>query len=224
MTFAPPRLWPLLLQPWVSVALLALPVANWIKCPLLLLFWWWSFGPTRRSERWLFVLSCLLFTLMNAMALRQGIFAFAAPDLLGLPWYELFMWGFYLLHARRLLGRERSAPPQALSWLLMGLFALCFATLTDPFWLLVATAALLTIAWLFDRDPLAWRHAGYLVLLGALFEYVGVWSGQWHYPGPPWGGVPFWFITMWGGIGFFAQRVAWHYLCRLDSREDVAGD
>ncbi len=215
------RRWPLWLQPWVTVALVALPISNWIKCPLLLLFWWWSFGPTRRSERWLFGLSCLLFTVMNLMALRQGIFAFTSPDLLGLPWYEFFMWGFYLLHARRLLGPACSAPATAVCWLLMGLFALCFTALSDPTWLLLASATLLAVTRWLDADPLAWRHAGYLLLLGALFEYVGVHSGQWHYPGAPWGGVPLWFVTMWGGIGFFAQRVAWSPLLRLDARQSA---
>jgi len=32
-------------------------------------------------------------------------------------------------------------------------------------------------------------------------------SGQWGYPGNPPGGVPLWFITMWGGIGLFMRRL-----------------
>ena len=44
-------------------------------------------------------------------------------------------------------------------------------------------------------------YAGYMAALGALIEYVGVWTGQWHYPGQHFGGVPLWFLPMWAGVG-----------------------
>ena len=50
-------------------------------------------------------------------------------------------------------------------------------------------------------------YVAYMVILGALIEYTGVWAGQWSYPENPPGGVPLWFITMWGGVGLFTRRL-----------------
>jgi hypothetical protein len=44
-------------------------------------------------------------------------------------------------------------------------------------------------------------------VLGALIEYTGVWTGQWHYPGRHLGGVPLWFLPMWAGVGLFTRRL-----------------
>jgi hypothetical protein len=52
-----------------------------------------------------------------------------------------------------------------------------------------------------------------MAALGALIEYVDVWTGQWHYPGHPYGGVPLWFVTMWAGVGLFARRLILPLLC-----------
>jgi hypothetical protein len=59
----------------------------------------------------------------------------------------------------------------------------------------------------FFHEKLDLAYAGYMILVGALIEYTGVWSAQWGYPGSPPGGVPLWFITMWGGVGLFTRRL-----------------
>ena len=65
--------------------------------------------------------------------MRQGIFQFRHPDAIGLPVYEFFMWGFYVLHAVGFL-TVLQARPTACRWAL-GLaivFALCFLMMADP--------------------------------------------------------------------------------------------
>ncbi len=208
----------LLLQVPATLAILALVPTNLGKLAAFLLVWALSFGRLGRAEAVFFVLVCLFFTAMNAASLAQGIFAFTDPDLLGMPVYELFMWGFYLLHTRRLLGGAAPTGRRAAVWTLALLYSLAFATIHDAQVLLAVTAALLGagLVLFHEREDLA--YVGYMVLLGAAVEYTGVWSGQWGYPGDPPGGVPLWFITLWGGVGLFLRRLVLPLLARHEER------
>ena len=117
------------------------------------------------------------------------------------------MWGFYLLHVKRVLGGEVPHDRRVQVWLLSALYALAFAAIADADRLLQVTAALLLVGVYLFHQRLDLAYLGYMVLLGAAVEYVGVFSGQWSYPGNPAGGVPFWFITLWGGVGLFLRRL-----------------
>lgn len=195
------------LQLPLTLALLAFVPGGWAKLLGLLLCWALTFGTITRLELVTYVLVSALFSLMDIMAVRQGVFAFNSPDFLGLPIWEFFMWGFYILHCLRLLGGPVPPGSRFAVVALAVLFAVPFVLLTDPWLLLAASGSALAVALAFfhDRDDLA--YLGYMIVLGALVEYCGVWSGQWHYPGEPVGGVPLWFAAMWGGIGLFARRL-----------------
>jgi hypothetical protein len=195
-----------------TLAILAWSPSNAARLVAMLALWGFTFRRVTAAEAGLFGFGCVFFTAMNVLSLRQGIFAFTDPDLLGLPVYELCLWGFYLLHAWRVLGGAAPERPGVSTWLLAGLYALAFATLPDPDLLLVATGVLLAVALVLCHEPLDLAYAGYMVLVGAAVEYVGVWSGQWHYPADPPGGVPLWFVTLWGGVGLFLRRLVLPYL------------
>ena len=163
---------------------------------------------------------CIFFTGMNASALKQGIFRFSEPDILGMPYYELFMWGFYLLNAYRLWGGEVISKPQtALAWGLGLAFAVAFSVVTDQNLLFAVTAGILLVALFFFHERLDLAYAGHMVLLGAMIEYVGVHSGQWVYPIEFPGGVPPWFITMWGGVGLFFRRLVLPWMVKSDMQQ-----
>ena len=197
----------LLAQVPATVLILGFVPGNALKLALMLLVWALGFRGLSRREGLMVIGVNALFFAMNSGALRQGVFRFSHPDLLGMPVYEFFMWGFYTLNATRLLGG--AAPVKRRGWAvaLAVLFAVPFSTVTDDTWLLATTGAVLVVALLFfhEREDLAFT--GYLVVMGALIEYVGVWTGQWSYPAHPLGGVPLWFITMWGGGGLFTRRL-----------------
>src|SRR5262249_32777738 len=91
---------------------------------------------------------------------------------------------------------------------LVVLFALPFSLIPDYRLLLLASGIVLVLGIGFFHRPRDIAFAGYMVAMGALMEYTGVWSGQWHYDGPTLGGVPLWFATMWGGVAFFSHRLA----------------
>jgi hypothetical protein len=178
-----------------------------LQAALLLGWWAMTFGPLNQREATFFILACASFSGMNALALRQGIFAFASADVLGMPWYELFMWGFYGLHIHRMLGGPAPGKQRWVAWVLAVLFALCFASLTDPRLLLLATATILSLSLWFFHDSYDLAYLGYAAAVGAAIEYAGVWSGQWHYPSAPGSGLPAWSATMWAGVGLFLRRL-----------------
>lgn len=195
------------LQLIFTLAALAFVPGSWLKLSALLLCWALTFRALTLSEVIAYVAVSAIFALMDVMALRQGVFRFSAPDYLGLPVWEYFMWGFYVLHAIRMLRgpipRGSFRPVVALGIV----FALPFVTIANATMLLAASGAALALAlWIFrERDD--WLYVGYMIALGAAVEYTGVGSGQWGYPGNPPGGVPLWFVTMWAGVGLFARRL-----------------
>lgn len=196
------------LQIGVTLVVLAWVPGTVTKAVVLLSLWALLFLPLRLAEVAMFFGVCLFFTGMNASALQQGIFRFTEPDVLGMPVYELFMWGFYLLHVYRMWGGGAPLQPQVLlAWGLGLAFAAAFAVITDQTLLFGVTAALLLVALFFFHDRLDLAYAGHMVVLGALTEYVGVHSGQWSYPIDLPGGVPPWFVPMWGGVGLFFRRL-----------------
>jgi hypothetical protein len=198
-----------LLQVAVTLMVLAWAPGGVFKPLIFLGLWFLLFSPLRRAELFMVLGVCLFFTGMNASALKQGIFQFREPDVLGMPYYELFMWGFYLLHVYRFWGDAAMAGRRQtiLAWALGLAFAASFAVITDQTLLFAVTAGLLVTALVLFHDRLDLAYAGHMVLLGALVEYVGVHSGQWFYPIDIPGGVPPWFVTMWGGIGLFFRRL-----------------
>lgn len=192
---------------WTLVVLAYVP-GNALKAAVLTLGWALLFWPIARQELLVAFGVCLFFTSMNASALKQGIFKFSNPDLLGMPVYELFMWGFYLTHVDRLwrAGRPAMARP-LVAWVLALFFSAAFSVITDQQVLFAVTAIILLIAFAVFREPMDLAYAGHMVLLGAMIEYLGVHFGEWTYPLDVPGGVPPWFVTMWAGIGLFYRRL-----------------
>ena len=197
----------LLLQIPAALAILAWLPGNPGKLAALLALWCFTFETLQTRERVFVVGVCIFFTAMNALSLRQGIFAFTAPDVLGMPVYELFMWGFYLLHTTRLLGGPTPHGRRLHAWVLALLYAAAFAGIADAQTLLAVTGVLLVAGLVLFHSRFDLAYVLYLVALGAAFEYTGVHSGQWYYPGDPVGGVPLWFVTLWGGVGLFLRRL-----------------
>jgi hypothetical protein len=207
-----------LLQIPAVLLILAFVPTNLGKLAAFMVVWVLTFRRLNRTEAIFYVLVCIFFTCMNAASLKQGIFAFTEPDFLLQPIYELAMWGFYLLHTRRLLNGPAPEGRRATVWALALAFAAAFGVIKDANVLLAVTATVLVIglALFHEREDLL--YTGYLIVLGALIEYTGVHSGNWSYPGNPPGGVPLWFITMWGGIGLFLRRLVVPILVHHETR------
>lgn len=191
-----------------SLFILSAVTSNGLKTLFLGLLWYATFGRLTRREWVAFGASCLLFTAMDIGSTRHGVFTFLHPTWAGLPLYEFFMWGFFVLHAMRMLG---GTPPlhthQVLVYILLVLFATPFLVVSRQDVLLWATLGALLLALAFFHEKMDLGYLCYMIVIGAAWEYAGVWTHEWAYPGPPQGGVPLWFVTLWGGVGFFVRRL-----------------
>lgn len=199
-------------RPWARLALtyailFSVPGVP-LKTGLLLSLWAVSFKPWKKSDVLLFTGSSALFTVMNAAAIHRGLFEFLEPNLLGLPYWEFFLWGFWVLHTHRAVGGAPAPRPGRWEWALVILFALSFALFPSSRAVLLASGVVLTVALVRWHTRDDWRHAAHTLLIGTLLEFPGVALGLWRYPDSPVGGVPLWYATMWGGIGLFLRRWA----------------
>lgn len=196
-----------------TLVIIALVPTNIGKAIILMSWWSLTFGRVSKPEIVMFALACLFFSGMNVASLKQGIFAFTQPDLLGMPLYEFLMWGFYLLHAKRMVGGI--SPPKSIAiWIIVIPYCLAFGLIPNQDVLLGVTAALLLAGLVMYHEPSDLAYIGYMIFLGAAIEYTGVWSGQWTYPEQIVGGVPIWFITLWGGVGLFLRRLILPYIVK----------
>ena len=197
----------LLCQVLATVATLGWVPGNAAKLMIMVVIWLLGFGRMRAAELVAMAAVNLLFVLMNQAALKQSIFAFNDPDLLGMPAYEFLTWGFYMLHTIRFLN---GAPPQG-RWINVLIatvaFAVPFGTIADSDVLFLASASMLVVLFAMYHELMDLAYAGYLAVVGELVEHVGEATGQWHYLAQPGGGVPLWLLTLWAGIGLFTRRL-----------------
>jgi hypothetical protein len=200
----------------LTYAILFLVPGAMLKTGLLLTLWIAAFAPWKKSDAALFIGSSALFTVMNTASIHRGLFKFAAPNFLGLPYWEFFLWGFWVLHTHRIADGPPAPRPGRWEWSLVILFALSFVLFQSATAVLLASGAVLAAAlarWHAADDG---RHVAHMLLIGTLLEYPGVALGLWSYPDPPVGGVPPWYATMWGGIGLFLRRWAVPLATRLN--------
>jgi len=206
----------LVLQLLATLGVLAFLPGSLQKLGAFVLIWAVTFRSPTRGEAAMFTVACVFFTAMNAATLEQGIFRFTHAEFLGMPYYETLMWGFYLLHTRRMIGGVVPTSTNVFVWVLAAAYAVTFAAIGEPRTLLAVTATLLALAFWRHHDPGDLAYVGYMILLGALVEHTGVWAGEWSYPALEAGGVPTWFITLWGGVGFFLRRLVLPYVARFE--------
>jgi hypothetical protein len=192
----------------LTAVILAWIPGNATKLVVMLLVWAIGFGRLSRAELILMIGTNAVFIPMDIATVHQGAFRFTAPDLLGLPYYEFLMWSFYVLNTIRFWGPERPrAGSIALAVGLAVLFALPFSLIRNYQLLFLASGVVLAIGIGFFHERRDIAFVSYMIAMGGIMEYAGVWSGQWRYDGPTVGGVPLWFATMWGGVGLFVHRL-----------------
>ncbi len=197
----------LVLQVLGTIAILAWIPGNGAKLLAMMLVWAIGFGRISRPELVLMIGINLLFVLMNFGALRKGVFHFSSPDALGMPMYEFAMWGFYTLNTIRILDGKTPGGRRWLALIMAAALSVTFSTVGDPSVLTLLSGIALAISLALYSEPMDFAYAAYMVIMGVLIEYVGVRTEQWSYPGNPPGGIPYWFITMWGGVGLFTRRL-----------------
>ena len=198
----------LLLQLLGTLLVLGWVPGNGYKLAAMLLVWIIGFGRLSLVELGTAGLINLIFIAMDGRAVENHIFVFQRPDLFGLPAYEFFMWGFYLIHLTRFFNGPEGSP-RRISWAigLALVFSLTFTVITDPVLLAGTAGTVVAISFVAFHEPLDLLCSLYMGAIGALVEYVGVGTGQWSYPDAHAGGVPIWSFAMWSGVGLFSRRL-----------------
>lgn len=195
-----------------SVAILAFVPGNLLKLVAFPIWWAVTFRRVTVRQLVLNLVAAVFFTVMDYLTLRQGIFRFTYPDFLLMPCYEPLLWGYLLLHTLHMVNgptpRGRLLLPAALAVV----FAVPFLVITDPVVLFVVSGVILAVGLIIYHEVYDLAYVGYFVLVGTLWEYAGIWSGQWSYPDPPPGGLPPWFAPMWGGIALLLRRLVLPFL------------
>jgi hypothetical protein len=193
-----------------TICLLYFVADTFVLALILPLFWALLLRPIAVSEVVLFGVAALFFLLQNYVCLEAGLFEFRYKDILLMPYYEPFLWGFYLLTMKRFIGERQ--PPRRIDWrVIVGLVvtSLMFSTFSESSrTLLLATAGSTLLLLAFFHAPADIGFAVYSLILGFIIELFGVSTGLWSYPAPDFLGMPFWFATMWASVGILARRFA----------------
>lgn len=197
----------MLLQLAGSAAILGFLPGNVFKAVAFLAWWAVTFRKITRRELIFYLVALVLFSVLDYLTLRQGIFRFDHPDFLLMPCYEPLLWGYLLLHTVHMVDGPIPRRRTSLGLAFTIAFMLPFLLITDPLWLFCASAAVLGAGLIVFHEGYDLAYIGYLLLVGIVWEHVGVWTGQWSYPVAPANGVPPWFAIMFGGIGLALRRL-----------------
>ncbi len=150
-----------------TVAILAFLPGNLSKAIALLILWAMTFKDLKKYEIIFYIIACIFFSLMNGASLHQGIFAFTEPDLFLMPYWEFFMWGFYLLHTPTNAKGPAPEGQRTHAWTLAIAYSIAFGTIHDQNTLLIVTVLLLTIGLVFFHEKMDLAYTGYMIALGA---------------------------------------------------------
>ena len=175
----------------------------------LAIVWLALFAPFSAADGFVFALASLFFLLQNYVCLKAGLFEFRFKDILLMPYYEPFLWGFYFTSMRRFVSGHRrdmvaldarSVAGLVVTSVMFSLFS------SNPRALLIATACSTAFLFLLFHARLDWYYAAAALTLGIVVELFGVSTGLWSYPASDFLGIPYWFATMWISAGVLGRR------------------
>jgi len=193
---------------------LTLALLNFVPNRLLVLFlllglWSVLFFPLSRAELAAFALAALFFLLQNYVCLKAGLFEFRFKDVLLMPYYEPFLWGFYFLTLKRAIsgvsGDGGAVGAKSVAGLIVTSLAFSLFSF-DPRVLLVATACSTTLLLVMFHERIDRWYALCALALGFIIELFGVSTHLWSYPASDFLGIPYWFATMWMSAGLLGRR------------------
>ena len=194
----------------VTLAVLRSVDRSLFAAAVLLPLWFIIYRPWSRVEIVSFTIAAVFFLIQDYAMGRSGGSSFKQRDVLLMPWYEPFLWGFYYINMKRFIceGDKRTVlDKRSLFGLLVT--ALAFSPLFS--WssglLLLTSIGSTAILFIMFHDLLDLYIAAYALGLGFVVELFGVSSGLWSYPQPDFMGIPCWFATMWLSAGILGRRL-----------------
>jgi len=122
------------------------------------------------------------------------------------------MWGFYLLHAHRVIGGPYPRYFDRKALFLAGLFALTFSVGLPSYGVLGVSAILLFIALYYFHERNDYIFTVYLSCIGLIVECVGLYFNLWSYASTNYFLITLQIIIMWGASGLFFRQLAGPYV------------
>lgn len=175
---------------------------------ILLPFWYFIFRPWNQVETTIFVVASIFFFGQNYAVLKTGGFSFKQKDILLMPCYEPFLWGFYYINIKRFISEGAEAvtfdKKSVFGFLLTALVFSIFSK--DSNTLFMATLLSTGVLFIMFHERFDFYYGAYALVLGFVIELFGVSSGLWAYPEPDFLGIPYWFATMWISVGVLGRR------------------
>lgn len=191
-----------------TLGILSIVQNTLLAAAILLTLWFFLFRPWTFAEGLIFGISSVFFLVQNYAVLAAGGFSFSHRDILLMPYYEPFLWGFYYLSLKRSIGE----PPGAVRLEAKALFGLiltgaAFSLFGDNSTLLTSASSVSTAAlFILFHTRYDFLYALSALLVGLVVELFGVSIGLWRYPEPDFLGIPYWFAPMWLSVGVLGRR------------------
>ena len=171
-----------------------------------------TFKNITRNEIIVFCIINGIFIMSDTGAIYNGFFTFSTHDVGVLPYYERFMWGFYLLHAHRVIGGPYPRYFDKKALLLAVLFTMTFSTNLPLYGALGVSAVLLLIALYYFHERKDYMFTAYLASVGLIIECVGLYFNLWSYSTTNYFLITTQIIIMWGASGLFFRHLAGPYI------------
>ena len=181
---------------------------TFITLIILLPLWFLIFRPWNKIEFMIFIIASVFLLAQNYAVLKTGGFSFKQKDILLMPYYEPFLWGFYYLNIKRFI----SEGAEAVTFDKKSVFGLLLTALAFSIFsknsntLFLATLLSTGVLFIMFHERFDFYYAAYALGLGFVMELFGVSSGLWAYPEPDFLGIPYWFATMWISVGLLGRR------------------
>jgi hypothetical protein len=208
----------LILQLLLTFCILALPIVAGIKVAILLFLWLLTFIKITKKELFIFLAINSIFILSDIGAIKNGFFSFNEHDIGVLPYYELFMWGFYLLHAHRMLAGPYPKKSEKKVFILALLFTLTFILNPPGHGVLLLSGFILLISLYYFHNKADVRYILYLIVIGLIVEWIGLKYNLWQYSTNNYFLIITQIMIMWGASGLYFRRLAGPY---IDNRNAV---
>ena len=190
-----------------TLAIVYLVPHTFVALISLLLFWSVIFYPWRSEELWSFGIAAVFFLFQNYVCLKAGLFEFKSKDMLLMPYYEPFLWGFYFTALKRFISTGKPSLPfekKSVIGLLVTSVAFSVFSRSPSLFLATTLSTLFLLALFHTRRDI--YYAAYALALGLIIELFGVSTGLWSYAAPDFLGIPYWFATMWISAGLLGGR------------------
>ncbi|MCA9460081.1 MAG: hypothetical protein KC550_06040, partial [Nanoarchaeota archaeon] len=138
---------------------------------ILLLLWFIGFYPIKKEEYILFFSISIFFSIMDLVTLSQGIFEFKNKDFILMPYFEIFLWGFYFLFVKRFVDDfEFKKKSFKIPTIYFFIFMVLLAGIKIPIYLLILVGILFFSSIYFFHEKIDIMYIITFLILGIIIE------------------------------------------------------